>query len=61
MNAHIRFNNLSVAYGRKPALQDITLEIGEKEIFGIIGPANSGKTTLLKCINAPSTSWSPPA
>jgi phosphate transport system ATP-binding protein len=51
MNAHIRFNNLSVAYGRKPALQDITLEIGEKEIFGIIGPANSGKTTLLKCIN----------
>jgi phosphate transport system ATP-binding protein len=51
MNAHIRFNNLSVAYGRKPALRDVTLEIGEKEIFGIIGPANSGKTTLLKCIN----------
>ena len=23
----------------------------EHEIFGIIGPANSGKTTLLKCIN----------
>jgi len=23
----------------------------EREIFGIIGPANSGKTTLLKCIN----------
>jgi phosphate transport system ATP-binding protein len=51
MNAHIRFNNLSVAYGRKPALRDVTLDIGEKEIFAIIGPANSGKTTLLKCIN----------
>jgi phosphate transport system ATP-binding protein len=51
MNAHIRFNDLSVAYGRKPALQNITLAINEKEIFGVIGPANSGKTTLLKCIN----------
>ncbi|MBN1854762.1 MAG: ATP-binding cassette domain-containing protein, partial [Pirellulales bacterium] len=51
MDAHIRFNNLSVDYGRKPALQDITFEIGRNEIFGIIGPANSGKTTLLKCIN----------
>jgi phosphate transport system ATP-binding protein len=51
MNAHIRFENLSVSYGRKPALQDVTLEIGQNEIFGIIGPANSGKTTLLKCIN----------
>jgi phosphate transport system ATP-binding protein len=29
----------------------VTLDIGEHEIFGIIGPANSGKTTLLKCIN----------
>lgn len=51
MNAHVRFNNLTVSYGRKPALRDVSLEIGEKEIFGIIGPANSGKTTLLKCIN----------
>ena len=30
---------------------DVTLEIPRHEIFGIIGPANSGKTTLLKCIN----------
>jgi len=51
VDAHIRFNNLSVAYGRKPALRDITLEVGRNEIFGIIGPANSGKTTLLKCVN----------
>ena len=51
MTAHIRFNNVSVAYNGKPALSDISLEIPEKQIFGIIGPANSGKTTLLKCIN----------
>jgi len=51
MNAKIRFDHVSVRYGAKAALRDIVLEIPEKQIFGIIGPANSGKTTLLKCIN----------
>jgi phosphate transport system ATP-binding protein len=51
MNPHVEFRNLSVRYGAKSALREITLEIQPKEIFGIIGPANSGKTTLLKCIN----------
>jgi len=32
-------------------LRDITLEMPRNQIFGIIGPANAGKTTLLKCIN----------
>ena len=48
---HIRFANVSVHYGHKTALRDISLSIPPKSIFGIIGPANSGKTTLLKCIN----------
>ncbi|MBI3836321.1 MAG: phosphate ABC transporter ATP-binding protein [Planctomycetia bacterium] len=47
----IDVRNLSVAYGTKIALHNISLEIPPNEIFGIIGPANSGKTTLLKCIN----------
>jgi phosphate transport system ATP-binding protein len=47
----IEVRNLSVAYGTRPALRNISLEIPPNEIFGIIGPANSGKTTLLKCIN----------
>ncbi len=51
MEAHIRFEQVSVNYGLKPALRDITLAIPARQIFGIIGPANSGKTTLLKCIN----------
>ena len=51
MNAHIQFKNVQVTYGGKVALRDVSLEIPEKQIFGIIGPANSGKTTLLKCIN----------
>jgi phosphate transport system ATP-binding protein len=51
MNIHIRFDNVTVRYGPKTALEGVSLEIPEKQIFAIIGPANSGKTTLLKCIN----------
>ena len=51
MNIHIRFDNVTVRYGSKTALEGVSLEIPEKQIFAIIGPANSGKTTLLKCIN----------
>ena len=49
--AKISFTNVHVSYGDHVALRDITLEIPEKKIFGIIGPANAGKTTFLKCIN----------
>jgi len=49
--AHIEFRDVTVRYGNHIALDRLSLAIGEKEIFGIIGPANSGKTTLLKCIN----------
>jgi len=51
MIGHICFKNVTVSYGRKTALDDITLDIPEKQIFAVIGPANSGKTTFLKCIN----------
>ncbi len=47
----IELAHLSVSYAGRPALRDISLVIPPNEIFGIIGPANSGKTTLLKCIN----------
>jgi phosphate transport system ATP-binding protein len=51
MDDHIRFRHVSVAYAGKPALRDINLAIPRRQIFGIIGPANSGKTALLRCIN----------
>ncbi len=43
--------NLSIRYGDAPALTNVSLDVREKEIFGIIGPANSGKTSFLKAIN----------
>lgn len=42
---------LSVHYGRLAALEDVTLDVREHEIFGIIGPSNAGKTSFLKAIN----------
>ena len=42
---------LSISYGTAPALTDVSLEVRENEIFSIIGPANSGKTSFLKALN----------
>ena len=47
----MRFPNLKVYYGDKLALNGISFDVYENEILGIIGPAQSGKTTLLKVIN----------
>ena len=46
MDPHICFNDVTITYGAHVALQSITLEIPQHEIFGIIGPANAGKTTF---------------
>jgi len=43
--------DLSISYGGTPALVGVNLKIYENEIFGIIGPANSGKTSFLKALN----------
>ena len=51
VTGRIEFKNVTVKYGSKVSLDNITLKIPPRQIFGIIGPANSGKTTLLKCIN----------
>ena len=48
---HIEFQDVTISYGKKIALRDISLTIPEQTIFSIIGPANAGKTTFLKSIN----------
>lgn len=47
----IEFKDVSVLYGEKTALDNVSFSIADKSIFGVVGPANSGKTTMLKCIN----------
>lgn len=51
MQSKIEISDLKVHYGNKPALNGISFDVHENEILGIIGPAQSGKTTLLKVIN----------
>lgn len=43
--------NFSFSYGNSPALKGITLHVRTNEIFTVIGPSRSGKTTFLKCLN----------
>ncbi|NND72512.1 MAG: phosphate ABC transporter ATP-binding protein [Rhodothermales bacterium] len=47
----LEVNDLSIGYNGKKALGGVNLNIRDNEIFGIIGPANSGKTSFLKAIN----------
>ncbi|HEX6194538.1 MAG TPA: phosphate ABC transporter ATP-binding protein PstB [Jiangellaceae bacterium] len=43
--------DVSVSYGDKPAVKDVTLDIFHKNITALIGPSGCGKSTLLRCLN----------
>ena len=49
--AKIKVRNLTISYSEKPALRNTSFDVYENEIFGIIGPANSGKTSFLRVLN----------
>ena len=46
----IEINNISKHFGNVTALDDVTLSIGDGELFGIIGPDGAGKTTLFRIL-----------
>ncbi len=50
-NPILSIDHLSLWYGQKQALKDISLRIPEKKITAFIGPSGCGKSTLLRCIN----------
>jgi phosphate transport system ATP-binding protein len=43
--------DLNVYYGSFHAVQDVSLDIREKEISALIGPSGCGKSTVLRCFN----------
>ncbi len=47
----IEVSNLQVRYGSHTAIQGISLDVRRGEVLGVIGPAQSGKTTFLKVLN----------
>jgi len=42
---------LNCYFGSAHAVKNVNIEIAHNEILGIIGPANSGKTTFLRALN----------
>ncbi len=46
----IQIHGISKSFGNVVALQDINIEVQEGEIFGLIGPDGSGKTTLIRIL-----------
>ncbi len=46
----VTINNLTKKFGNFKALNDVSLQIGEGEIFGYIGPNGAGKTTTMKIL-----------
>ena len=62
MIAVLNINNISKSYGKVRALNNLNLQINKGEVFGILGPNGSGKTTtlglILSVLNADSGSFS---
>jgi phosphate transport system ATP-binding protein len=47
----IQVDNLSLYYGDKKALNEISMEIPKNKVTALIGPSGCGKSTFLRCIN----------
>ena len=50
MNATIKAEGICKSYNKVTALEDISLNIDNGEIFGLIGPDGAGKTTLFRIL-----------
>ncbi|MFQ9932986.1 MAG: ATP-binding cassette domain-containing protein [Lachnospiraceae bacterium] len=46
----VNVDNLTKRYGSLTAVDNLSLKISEGEIFGLLGPNGSGKTTAINCI-----------
>ena len=49
-SAVLKVEKVDKQIGRHMILQDISMEIGQGEIVGLLGPNGSGKTTLIRLI-----------
>ena len=46
----IRANNLHKSFGHLHAVDGVSLQVADGEIYGLVGPDGAGKTTLLRLI-----------
>ena len=49
--AIFQLDKVQVSYGPKPAVRDVTFDVGKNEITALIGPSGCGKSTLIRCLN----------
>lgn len=49
--AKIRSRNLTLHYGNKMALDNVTMDIHAKQVTALIGPSGCGKSTFLRTLN----------
>lgn len=47
----LNIRNLNIWYGDKDILRSLSFEVQEKQVTAFIGPANCGKSTLVRCFN----------
>jgi phosphate transport system ATP-binding protein len=47
----LKFENLSIFYGEKLAVDTINMDIRKNQVTAIIGPSGCGKSTLLRAVN----------
>ena len=50
-NPKITSRNVNVFYHDKQAINNVSLDVGSKEIISLIGPSGCGKSTFLRCFN----------
>jgi ABC-2 type transport system ATP-binding protein len=46
----VSIEHLRVIRGKRPALHDFSVQIGQGSITGLLGPSGCGKTTLMRCM-----------
>lgn len=44
-------HDVSVSFGERPAVRDVSFDVAKSEVTALIGPSGSGKTTLLRALN----------
>src|SRR5215471_18727541 len=49
--AAFEVKDLSIWYGEKQAIKDVSIDIPAKTVTAIIGPSGCGKSTFLRCLN----------
>ncbi len=47
----VRVNDLRHVYGERPALDGVSFDVRPAEIFGLLGPNGSGKTTMFRVLS----------